>query len=180
MRRRANKPAMAWTVNTGAANAWVGNTGRAIAAATLTQTLLLAIQTAASALGVPAVAGLTILRIVGDFVVQQNNTSAIAAMNWSAGIVLTDDTTGDVSNLLDPTVIADADAKWLWFRHGQCPAQTNASIVASNVRDSPLGAHIDVTVRRKIRPSQTLNLMYKADDASLIFPNLRVLVQRAV
>lgn len=161
---------------------WNGNTPVALAANTLQTTLLVDARTGASAGGtIPAIAKMTVLRIVG--LVGIGNADNVPGQ-YSMGIITRQFISGDTVPALDPSLGADADSPWLWLRHGGLEQATSGAAAvgpgtaffASSSMPFPSRADVDIRVKRVLRPGDGLFLYIKAVPATQTLANLRVLI----
>lgn len=172
--RRSKTPTQ-WVTNTNVA--WNGNAESAVAAATLTTFSFIQTGTAQA-----TIAGdqflmpqrFTVLRIVGDFMIR-NNQAAAGLYSW--GIMRLDENASAITPA-DPTGIFDADRSWLYLRHGYLDSTAAPAGNQSNLQTLPSGAHFDIKVKRKMTNDQRIVLCYIASTATLVTANIRTLVAR--
>jgi len=168
--RRVAKPTT-WQTNSAS---YVGNVNTAVPANTLTAFIL--VDTIAAGV-VPNVERFTVQRIVGEMVVE-NNAAAAAATDFSMGICLVTATNGADTVALDPRNQLDSEAGWLWLCHGRLQGVAAGSPEQTNQQILPRGAHIDIKVKRIVHSNMVLKLMFAANGATLVYPNLRTLLSR--
>lgn len=114
----------------------------------------------------------TIMRIVGDFSIR--NTSASIA-HVTMGVLLFSELAGANINY-QPNLLANADLPWLYLRNFMLEPVGAAGSINSDV--FPAGNHIDIRVKRVIKPDQRCSLFYLSDQSTAWSGMLRVLMGR--
>lgn len=158
-------------------DAWYGNTPQAVAAATLFSSQVIGTGKSSLTTGGDTyimAQRVTVLRIVGE--VLFNNTDAAALNYYTWGLILSDESGGLVTNY-DPSLASNADKSWLTLRHGVCD-QVAVAYDNSNQKHLPSGAHVDVRVKRVLRPDQRIEFFLISSTTGNVVLNLRCLVSR--
>lgn len=141
------------------------------------QTNLVQATAAASALAVPNIARMTVLRIRGQFFV----TATTLATDYHLGVIVLNDVADAIvaAQIPNPATANNADAAWLWLHHGGCVAGAAVSRPSMNDLEVPMGTNLDITVKRVLRPNQTLVLVASSTtDAVTITTFIRTLISR--
>lgn len=118
----------------------------------------------------------TVMRIVGDF--DYLNTAGATEIRWTLGVILVDEV-GSTGDSVNPTVTSNADKSWLYLAHGEVGsnvAGNGANCLSMNPRDN--AGHIDIRVKRIMRPDQQLTLVFAAGGDGTTRTNIRCLVSR--
>lgn len=174
--RRSAKRPVQWVTNS---EAWDGNNHNAYVANSLTKIRLLETGTSQALIGADTylmAQRFTVLRIVGDF--DYLSTAAAAEVRWTFGVILVDEV-GSTGDAINPTVTSNADKSWLYLAHGEVGA--NVAGDAGNTLSQqpfPNAGHIDIRVKRVMRPDQQLTLVFAAGGDGFTRTNIRCLVSR--
>lgn len=163
---RRRRPPMQWVPQVAAV---VPGAGAAVTAVTL-------VDAASGFSGTtqpqPTIGRMTVQRVVGEIETTfQNGTE-----QYHFGIIVVDSGQTTVS-LPDPSLQAGLDAPWLWL--GRFFSETNSGLL-TNQTYSPNGNHIDVRVKRVLRPNERLLLVCSSTTAAGSGYNvwLRTLISR--
>lgn len=131
----------------------------------------------------------TVMRIKGDLLVSTTGAAAYGVL-FSVGIAVVD-RVGGTDDQWDPSAVANGPKAWMYLRHyylqeSNTVSQTGplASSAAMGVQ-LPTGTHVDVKVKRIIRPEQSLKLFViqrtvGAAATVSVMPLFRTLVSRAI
>lgn len=159
-----------WLVNS---NFW-GQTPIVAAAGVLQSAIL--IDCAPADTAVPTIERLTHLRTVGDCVIQSTDGTNADGF-YTMGLYVDSAKTAGAGNFLDPTVAQDAErSNWLWLYTGVIASL--GSSAGYNPWNLPNGGHMDIRVKRIMRPGDQLVFALKAKRAIQYNLNLRHLLSR--
>lgn len=176
-RRRSSsqKRPVQWVTNT---DAWGGNASSTYTGNSLDTTILMETGTSQLTTGgdtylMPQ--RFTVMRIVGDW--DYYNTSATNPSRYTAAVILVDEV-GSTEDAMNPTVLSNADKSWLWMDHGMVAHNASTATWAPAVSGLFGKGHIDIRVKRIMKPDQVLQFAFAAEETGKLIVNVRCLVSR--
>lgn len=147
-------------------------TAQSLVANTITTTVLVDAQAGetGTTLPVPQIARMTILRIVGEISLLNTESGVFNVIDVGIGVFL-------ANNAASPVLQASRDYPWMYLR--QWVLHSPAQAFGDRNDDQPPGSHVDITVKRILKPQEQLLLVVNATlGTASLKPYLRTLIGR--
>lgn len=165
-RSRSRKQWTSWTTQV-----YTPTVTTAVAAGVLAT---VALGTLIAAPGTSTIDRYTILRIKGELILA--NTGA-ARGTVSCGIIVERETAGAL-DAHDPSAAGDASLPWMWLRHTSLQTAGVGDAENTNQLLLPGGAHVDIKVKRIVRPDEAPALHIISTVAITYQLGLRMLIAK--